>query len=179
MLAVAQRARASKETLYAWFGDRDGLFAALIERNADATVPGLNATFSPPSSVDDIRTTLLHYATALLTLLTGEPSVSLNRAAMANRRLAELLLRCGRHRAGPVVEDFLTAAHDNGLICAPDPAEAYGQLYGLIVRDSQIRVLLGEAKPSSKSVDASAAMAVEQFLQLRSTVKPAGCACAK
>ncbi len=29
MLDIAREARASKETLYAWFGDKKGLFAAL------------------------------------------------------------------------------------------------------------------------------------------------------
>ena len=37
MQAIAREARASKETLYAWFGDRDGLIAALIRANADAS----------------------------------------------------------------------------------------------------------------------------------------------
>jgi AcrR family transcriptional regulator len=36
MLEVARRASASKETLYAWFGDKGGLFEAVIRRNAQA-----------------------------------------------------------------------------------------------------------------------------------------------
>lgn len=34
MLEVARRASASKETLYAWFGSKPGLFQAVIRRNA-------------------------------------------------------------------------------------------------------------------------------------------------
>lgn len=33
MLAVAQAARASNETLYGWYGDKTGLFRALVRRN--------------------------------------------------------------------------------------------------------------------------------------------------
>ncbi|MEQ8740678.1 MAG: helix-turn-helix domain-containing protein, partial [Hoeflea sp.] len=33
MLAIAKRARASNETLYNWYGDKTGLFRALVVRN--------------------------------------------------------------------------------------------------------------------------------------------------
>lgn len=38
MAQIAARAGASKETLYAWFGDKSGLIQALIESNADLAV---------------------------------------------------------------------------------------------------------------------------------------------
>ena len=34
MLAIAKAAKASNETLYNWYGDKTGLFAALVRRNA-------------------------------------------------------------------------------------------------------------------------------------------------
>ena len=36
MDTIAVQARASKETLYKWFGDLEGLLKRLIERNADS-----------------------------------------------------------------------------------------------------------------------------------------------
>ena len=42
MLAVAKRARASNETLYRWFGDKTGLFRALIEINARSVTERLD-----------------------------------------------------------------------------------------------------------------------------------------
>ena len=42
MLEVARRASASKETLYAWFGDKLGLFEAVMRRNAGAVRLALN-----------------------------------------------------------------------------------------------------------------------------------------
>ncbi len=34
MLAIARQAKASNETLYNWYGDKNGLFRALVVRNA-------------------------------------------------------------------------------------------------------------------------------------------------
>ena len=34
MLRVAQAAKASNETLYRWYGDKDGLFTAMVRANA-------------------------------------------------------------------------------------------------------------------------------------------------
>ena len=46
MLEIAKRAAASKETLYAWFGDKQGLFEAAIRRNARSTL-GVNMAGLP------------------------------------------------------------------------------------------------------------------------------------
>jgi AcrR family transcriptional regulator len=39
MAAVAERAGSSKETLYAWFGSKQGLFTAVIRRQAAGPRP--------------------------------------------------------------------------------------------------------------------------------------------
>ena len=124
MLSVAKRAGASKETLYSWFGNRDGLLRALIERNADTSAERVAAALGSTTdraagstddgdgdSTDDVDgdplEILTGYATGLLTLLTAAPSVALNRAAMSDPELATVLLQGGRHRVGPIVERFL------------------------------------------------------------------------
>ena len=56
MLSVARRAGASKETLYSWFGNRDGLLRALIERNADTSAERVAAALgstTDESAADD------------------------------------------------------------------------------------------------------------------------------
>jgi AcrR family transcriptional regulator len=169
MLGIASRAGVSKETLYSWFGSRDGLFEALIRRNADASAARVRAALHAADvrqGSPSVRATLVGYATGLLSLLTSEGSVALNRAAMRSPRLAELLLRSGRHRIGPLVEGYLGELHAGGWIHAPDPPAAFRLLYGLVVQDTQIRVLLGERSPSSRTIRAHAAAAVDRFLRL-------------
>lgn len=167
MLGVARRAGASKETLYSWFGDRDGLLTALIERNADAAAAGVEAALATEA---DPRDTLVGFATGLLGLLTSPSSVVLNRAAMTSPDLAASLLRSGRHRVGPIVERYLAELHARGMLHAPDPAESFELLYGLIVRDTQIRVLLGDDPPAD--LEGRAADAVDAFVLLNENTRP-------
>lgn len=167
MQAIADRAGASKETLYSWFGGREGVVSALIESNADTSAERVTAALGAmPTSRDDARTVLVGYATSLLTLLTGGESVALNRAAMTSPALGEALLASGRNRVGPIVEDFIGRLDQAGLLRAPDPAEAFRTLYGLVVRDTQIRVLLGETPPSARRIATDAEAAVDRFLEL-------------
>lgn len=165
MQAIANEARASKETLYSWFGDREALVGRLIRVNADASAAQVAAAMARPATdANEARATLEGYARALLTLLTGEVSVALNRAAMSAPALASELLDGGRHRVGPVVAAYLADLHTAGLSPHPDGDRAFSLLYGLVVQDAQIRVLLGEDPPTASAVAGRARTAVGQFL---------------
>ena len=164
MLGIARRAGASKETLYARFGSREGLFAALIARQGASTVERLETVLDDGAA--DPRDTLGGFARGLLGLLLHEPSISLNRAAMASPELASLLLEHGRFTAGPIVERHLAALARRGVLDIDDPAAAFTLLYGLVVEDRQIRVLLGERAPSRAAIRRHADAAVERFVAL-------------
>ncbi len=163
MLGIANRAGASKETLYSWFGSRAGLFTVLIEDTADRAAERIQAALVGAAAPTE---TLTSFATGLLTLLTSEQSVALNRAAMTSPELAEVLLASGRHRAGPLVEKYLARLSDDGFLQVTDSSAAFRLLYGLIIQDTQMRVLLGEAPPSSAAIAREAATAVDRFLRL-------------
>ena len=163
MLGVAREAGASKETLYNWFGNREGLFAALITANADNAAANVSRALE--SEADPVET-LTGFATGLLMLLTAPESVALNRAAMTSPDLARILLDGGRHRVGPIVERYLGALIDAGVLAANDVSEAFETLYGLVIRDTQIRVLLGEEPPPPASAPKIAADAVQRFLMI-------------
>ena len=165
MQAIAEEAHASKETLYSWFGDRDALIAAVIRANADASAADLTRSFGQPvTDPAQARATLEGYAGALLTLLTGDVSVALNRAAMTSPALAAELLDSGRHRVGPIAVAYLAELHTAGVSPHPDAPAAFSFLYGLVVQDSQIRTLLGEPAPSSRAITEHARWAVRTFL---------------
>ncbi|SER65607.1 TetR/AcrR family transcriptional regulator [Streptomyces qinglanensis] len=163
MQAVATRAGSSKESLYAWFGNRHGLLAALIERQAEQVNSAVAQAVDRPA---DPRTTLVTIARNLLTLLVGDVSVALNRAAMTSPELAGLVLQHGRHTTGPLVTAFLGRLADEGHLRTDDPEEAFQLLYGLVVRDLQIRVLLGERPPGEDDIRTQARTAVGRFLVL-------------
>jgi AcrR family transcriptional regulator len=163
MASIAQRAGASKETLYAWFGSRDGLVAALIRHNADASAERVRRAVA---GGDETLDTLMEFGANLLRLLTGPSSIALNRAAMTIPSLAEELLASGRHRVGPIVEEYLTRLDAAGVIGVDEPATAFETFYGLLIRDSQIRCLLGEPAPDADAIGLRSREAVEQFVAL-------------
>ena len=165
MLSIARRAGASKETLYTWFNNKEGLFTTLIEHQAEATVIRVKVALEGSSNP---RTTLTDYAIGLLKLLLGEPSLSLNRAAMSSAELATVLLKYGRHATGAIVERYLARLAEEGSLTVSSPAAAFQLLYGLVVQDWQIRVLLGETPPIEEALSHHATVAIEQFFTLSS-----------
>jgi AcrR family transcriptional regulator len=167
MTAVAERAGASKETLYAWFGDKQGLFAALVRRQAEVMNDRVVAAFRRDGG---LRETLTQFATDLLELLLGARSLAINRAAIAELDeapvLAHVLLTEGRHRSGSLVVSYLARQAETGALAIGDPAAAFGVLYGLVIQDAQIRTLLGEPPLTRSRIRHRAETAVDYFLAL-------------
>jgi AcrR family transcriptional regulator len=169
VLAVAQRARSSKESIYTWFGSKEGLVAALIRRQAEQTNQAVGRALGADRDPDDA---LEAVANGLLALLLGPVSLALNRAAMTSPELAALLLLEGRHRTGPLVERYLEELHRTGVLHAPDAADAFRLFYGLVIQDSQIRALLGERPPSTTVRKRQAREAVGRFRRLCAVGEP-------
>ncbi|CUH76116.1 TetR/AcrR family transcriptional regulator [Tropicibacter naphthalenivorans] len=127
MLAVAKRAKASNETLYRWYGDKTGLFRALIQRNAGLVEERLDA-----GGYAD----LTELGEALLAMLLSPRAVALNRAAAADAsdQLGAALAQEGRGRVFPKV------ASEVGRLA---PGVSVDLWFGLLVGDWQIRCATG------------------------------------
>jgi AcrR family transcriptional regulator len=170
MSAVAARAGSSKESLYVWFGNKEGLVAQLIRRQSartNAAVETALAASQPPREV------LAGIATNLLSVLLSDTSLALNRAAMSSPALASILLQEGRHTTGPLIERYLAQLQEEGVIQIGDVAEAFRLFYGLTIQDSQIRALLGEPPPDAKERIRRAELAVSRFFSLTATPQSA------
>src|SRR5215831_2921393 len=77
MTAVARRASCSKETLYKWFGDRDGLLTATVQwQAAKVRVPLVDRK---TLDAESLRASVQQFARDLLATLAGSTSVALNR----------------------------------------------------------------------------------------------------
>lgn len=144
MLAVAKKARASNETLYRWYGDKTGLFEALILRNAAQVLCTIEAFDAPPS-----RHSLPLVGVALLEMLLGDRAVALNRAAAADGSgtLGEALRRAGRDSVLPAISELiaqLVAQEQLGTGDLPEQCETW---LGLLIGDLQLRRVTG-ALPS-------------------------------
>lgn len=168
--ALARAANCSKESLYKWFGDRDGLLAAIVAHQAaKVRVPAERAG---ALSATEFRDRLVIFAEDLLTVLAGDTSLALNRLAISHASrdgapLGRLLLERGRERIATRARVLLEAGRAERHVAFDDATEAYRTLYGLIVRDAHNRWLLGET-PQAAEPDfrARARRAVDQFLAL-------------
>jgi AcrR family transcriptional regulator len=163
MSAVAARAGSSKESLYVWFGNKEGLVAELIRRQSARTNTAVESALTTNQPVHEV---LVGIASNLLNVLLGDTSLALNRAAMSSPTLAAILLQQGRHTTGPLIERYLARLHQEGLIQIDDPAEAFCLFYGLAFQDSQIRALLGEPPPDAAARSRMARSAVIRFIAL-------------
>ncbi len=168
MLEIARRASASKETLYAWFGDKRGLFEAVIQGNA-RTVQLLLARHLANDAPAEL--VLVEFGRALLQLLLGDSAVAINRAAISEAtsdpRLSEILTRAGREATLPGFLRYLELQRERGLMTFDDPSLAAQDFLGLLLGDIQVRRLLGRLPaPRKAQVEARAARAAKNFLRL-------------
>lgn len=168
MLEVARRTSASKETLYAWFGDKRGLFEAVIRRNAEAVQAVLARHFESDASTEVV---LVEFGRALLGLLLGDSAVAINRAAISEARsdprLAQILASAGREATLPSFIRFLELHRGRGALRIEAPSEAAEDYLGLLLGDTQTRRLLGLlAAPKKAQIEARALRATKNFLRL-------------
>lgn len=166
MLGIAKRAKASNETLYNWYGDKLGLFRAMVDRNA-ATV----RTSLEEANTDgcDPLDTLERAGVVLLGMLTGARAVALNRAAAADPSgtLGAALAQTGRQAVAPRIADTLAAARQAGQLDFADATEAAELYIRLLAGDLQIRRVTGQiAQPSNAEIRARARQAVEMMALL-------------
>jgi AcrR family transcriptional regulator len=170
MTSVSRRAACSKETLYKWFGDRDGLLTATVRWQASKVhVPMVDRERLDRAA---LAATLESFAGEWLTVISSGTSIALNRmavshAASGKTNLGLIVLKNGRQAMGRRLEPVLEAARDAGLLAFDSTDEAFRTFFGLVLRDTQIRLLLGdELQLAAPQVLADAARAAQQFLVL-------------
>ncbi|MEM6461249.1 MAG: TetR/AcrR family transcriptional regulator [Pseudomonadota bacterium] len=150
MLGIAKQARASNETLYNWYGDKNGLFHALVTRNASEVKDHLEAELKTDHDALSILATL---GPKLLKLLTGDRAIALNRAAAADSsgELGATLSEAGREAVFPLLEQVLLRARHEGKLHFEDSGEAFGLYLDLLIGDLQIRRVIGRLPAPSKA----------------------------
>lgn len=168
MQGIAKRARASNETLYNWYGDKQGLFRALVTRNAEEVKSHLEAELETDHEALSILGTL---GPKLLNLLTGDRAIALNRAAAADStgELGATLSKAGREAIFPLLEQVLLRAQQEGQLRFDATEEAVGLYLDLLIGDQQIRRVVGRLPaPTEEFCVARSQRAVSHLCQLLS-----------
>lgn len=163
MMRIATAAKASNETLYRWYGSKDGLFRAMVEDNAAQTRSMLLHALEEQA---DPHETLERVASVFLGMLLGDHAILLNRAAAADPtgELGRAISSGGRAQVMPL----LTGVMDR--ICAGStlPADEAAQLFvSLLVGDAQVkRIIHNTPAPTKAEIASKCAMALRMFRRL-------------
>ena len=175
MTAVARRASCSKESLYKWFGDRDGLLTATVRWQASKVRAGNYDRTR--LDVSALRDSLIRFAANWLSVISSPTSIALNRFAIAQAgakgsNLGAIMLANGRFAIGERLKPVLDAGREAGLISFDDTETAFRTFLGLVGRDVLIRLLLGDQLAlGAGEIERDAARATDQFLILHGTEK--------
>ena len=139
MLEVAKRARASNETLYKWYGNKQGLFLSMINRTAEAAQDTLKSGLRGDAKLWD---TLDAAAPLILGMMTGQRAIVLARAAVGDVHdtgtLGPALSQMGRETIIPLLAALIDR---HGAGDANECAEIY---FDLLVGDLQMRRAMGD-----------------------------------
>ena len=166
MLSVAKRAKASNETLYRWYGDKQGLFKAMVLRNAQEVRDLLEHELKeehPPLK------TLRRLGPQLLGVVLGERAIALNRAAAADAsgELGAALTEGGRESVVPLIAQVFQRARKEGVIRGLSTKDAVELYIHLLIGDLQIRRVIGaEPEPPVREIALRSDKALKMFLKI-------------
>lgn len=170
MTAVARRASCSKETLYKWFGDRDGLLTATVQWQASKV--RVAAIDRERLDIGSLTASLDRFASDWLKVISSDTSIALNRVAVSHAGsgkddLGAIVLQNGRFALAKRLKPVLEAGRQAGLLDFEDAETAFRTFFGLVGRDVQIRLLLGDRVESTEAaIGGDARRATQQFLAL-------------
>jgi AcrR family transcriptional regulator len=170
MAGVARRASCSKETLYKWFGDRDGLLTATVQWQASRV--RVEPFDRARLDLAGLTLALKGFAADWLRVVSSPTSIALNRLAVAHAGsdkpgLGAIVLENGRFALARRLKPVLEAGHEKGLLAFGDVETAFRTFFGLVARDVQMRLLLGDRmKLTEAEIVGDAAEATRQFLAL-------------
>jgi AcrR family transcriptional regulator len=159
MLQVARRAGASNQTLYAWYGSKQGLFRSLIESNGRAAKHVLREALDGARRPLDALGAL---GPVLLGFTAGEKAILVNRAAVADASDTGLLGQAIEEGARADIV-ALTVALMARLVAAgafrpgTDPAEAAEVYLALLLGEVQLRQAMGRLGPLDEAAIAARA----------------------
>ncbi|WP_298261841.1 TetR/AcrR family transcriptional regulator [uncultured Litoreibacter sp.] len=166
MLNIAKAAKASNETLYRWYGDKQRLFLEVVKSVAAETEKRMDKV-----ATDDLppKEALRDVGRTLLTVVLGDTSVTINRAAAADSsgKLGAAISRGGREKVFPRLVNLMTALREGGLIAPPSDEQAAVWFSYLLIGDLQTRRITGILpQPTRKQINEHVDSALEAFYKV-------------
>jgi AcrR family transcriptional regulator len=169
---VATRASVSKQTIYKQFGDKQGLFAAMILETTVQVVDGLSdAVANTLEDTEDVRKALRDLADGILRGLLQPDVLRLRRLVIAEAdrfpEAGSAWFDRGFDRTMVILGEAMQRLADRGLLRnLSDPTLAAYQFAGLVMYRPMNQVMFAgtDALPPDDQLDRIAESAVEMFL---------------
>jgi AcrR family transcriptional regulator len=164
--AIIERAGGSKRNIYSEFGNKEGLFSAIVTENADRV---LSTLAIEEIEGHDLRETLTDFGQHLMSGYMSPTLIGIYRMAVTEANRFPDLVRSfydeGPGRATSQLAQVLELAKERGEIRADDCQRAAGHFVGMIRDNLHLQVILGLRRPPpDKEMRAAVASAVELFL---------------
>lgn len=166
---IVARARSSKATVYKSFGNKERLFAAVVDSIVGEIEQPIDPIGDDPD--EDLRTVLVRVAAEHLSVVLSERHARLMRmvAAEAARfpELGELYYSHGPALGHRKVADFLATQIEIGSIECADPTVAAEDFWGIVLHHGTLRRLYAVAdEPDDSEIQKQAQNCVDRFLRL-------------
>ncbi|MFC9683322.1 TetR/AcrR family transcriptional regulator [Streptomyces sp. NPDC056948] len=159
MVDVALAAGVSRQTLYNEFGSKDGLARALVRREADGYLAGVDRALAGHSDLRDRLTATAEWTTS---------------AARENALVRAMLTGCWSERLpSPILSAVPSTSAVPAQRRADGPLPSPGDLVTLI-RDRAVTVLSGPGTPKSDSADLARSCELAVRLALSCVAAPPG-----
>jgi len=164
--AIIERVGGSKRNVYTEFGNKEGLFTALVHRTAGQALSALRMDGLDGS---DLRASLLAFSERLIGLYMSPTVIGIYRTAISEgARFPDLVRQFyedGPLRASRGVAQELRAAQARGELRDIDPDAAGNRFVAMLRDNAHLQVLLGLAPPpGGEQIRTAAATAVDLFL---------------
>ena len=154
--AIIERVGGSKRNIYKEFGNKEGLFAAIVDENADPLLSTLEVGQIEGQDLEEILTT---FGRHLLGLYMSPSVIGLYRIAISEAPrfpdLVKIFHEQGAGRATQRLAEVLEAAQQRGEIQTKDCAQVSRHFVGMI-RDNLLQAIAGVDQEPSWEVVSSA-----------------------
>ncbi len=163
---IVRRAGGSKRTVYKYFGNKEGLFAAIVASLAAQMLSPLEMTIGSDSN---LQQTLEKLGKAYLDVLLRKDSLAIFRTVVSEGvrfpQLAKTFFQHGPHAAVTRLSHYLEQQVENGSLMLDDTHAAARQYFGMIRSDLHMRAALGLDLPAEDEISREVGRAVSMFLR--------------
>lgn len=165
---VVRLSGGSLSTLYDMFGNKAGLFQAIVTHRCEM----MTGLFDHPDVHSrPVGEALTEHGTRLLSVLVADDTVAAMRTVIAEAlqfpELAQVFYEAGPIQGRQRVAGYLAEQMRRGVLRTDDPVEAAADFCHLVIRDAQMNAIMGLPYPdTAAAITRQVGHAVEQFLRM-------------